>query len=63
MELRNSYQNRPHIGTALLWAVGLGGKKDLQVGLKGNQVLKESTFDPPSPLPNSVFSEFFILNA
>jgi hypothetical protein len=35
IDLRNSYQNRPNIGTALLWAAGLAGKKDLQIGLKG----------------------------
>jgi hypothetical protein len=44
-ELRNSYQNRPNIGTALLWAVGLGGKKDLQTGLKGTS-------------PNNLIEEF-----
>eukprot|EP00095_Tigriopus_kingsejongensis_P002337 maker-scaffold868_size86715-snap-gene-0.23 protein:Tk02337 transcript:maker-scaffold868_size86715-snap-gene-0.23-mRNA-1 annotation:"hypothetical protein L798_09076" len=33
-ELRNSYQNRSPVGTALLWALGQGGKKDLGVGLK-----------------------------
>ncbi len=32
-ELRNSYQNRPAIGTALLWALGQGGRKDLSVGI------------------------------
>ena len=35
IELRNSYQNRPKIGLALLWGVGQGGKKDLETGLKG----------------------------
>ena len=34
-ELRNSYQNRPNVGTALIWAVGQGGRKDLAVGLRG----------------------------
>ncbi|XP_052869149.1 transmembrane protein 214-A [Anopheles cruzii] len=32
--LRNSYQNRSHIGLSLLWALGQGGYKDLNVGLK-----------------------------
>ena len=32
-ELRNSYQNRAHIGTAMLWALGQGGRKDLIVGV------------------------------
>jgi len=39
-EIRNSYQNRPNIGTALLWSVGLGGSKDLAIGLKGFKVQK-----------------------
>lgn len=34
-ELRNSYQNRPQIGTAMIWALGQGGRKDLATGLKG----------------------------
>lgn len=33
--LLNSYQNRQVIGLSILWAVGLGGVKDLSVGLKG----------------------------
>lgn len=33
--LRNSYQNRPNIGMSILWALGQGGLKDLNVGLKG----------------------------
>jgi hypothetical protein len=33
--LRNSYQNRQHIGLAILWALGQGGMKDIQIGLKG----------------------------
>ncbi|XP_049549156.1 transmembrane protein 214 [Anopheles darlingi] len=32
--LRNSYQNRSNIGLSLLWALGQGGYKDLNVGLK-----------------------------
>lgn len=32
-ELRNSYQNRAQIGTAMLWALGQGGRKDLVVGI------------------------------
>ncbi|TRY61534.1 hypothetical protein TCAL_05733 [Tigriopus californicus] len=31
-ELMNSYQNRSHVGKALLWTLGQGGKKDLAVG-------------------------------
>jgi hypothetical protein len=34
-ELRNSYQNRTSIGTAMLWALGQGGRKDLSVGISG----------------------------
>lgn len=34
MELRNSYQNRPNIGLALLWSVGQAGKNDLQTGVR-----------------------------
>lgn len=34
VELRNSYQNRPNIGLAILWSVGQAGKKDLHVGIK-----------------------------
>ncbi len=34
-ELLRSYQNRPNIGVALLWAVGQGGRKDLAIGIKG----------------------------
>jgi hypothetical protein len=33
--LRNSYQNRQSIGLTILWALGQGGMKDLQTGLKG----------------------------
>ncbi|KDR16686.1 hypothetical protein L798_09076 [Zootermopsis nevadensis] len=32
--LRNSYQNRQPIGLAILWALGQGGTKDIQIGLK-----------------------------
>ena len=34
-ELRQSYLNRPAVCTALIWALGQGGRKDLSVGLKG----------------------------
>ncbi len=34
-ELIRSYQNRPAIATALVWALGQGGRKDLAIGLKG----------------------------
>ena len=34
IELRNSYQNRPNIGLAILWSVGQAGKKDLQSGVR-----------------------------
>ena len=33
--LRNSYQNRQPVLLAILWALGQGGMKDLQTGLKG----------------------------
>jgi len=33
--LRNSYQNRQPVLLAVLWALGQGGMKDLQTGLKG----------------------------
>ena len=36
IELRNSYQNRPAIGTAILWSVGQAGMKSLHSGIKGN---------------------------
>ena len=32
-ELMNSYRNRAPIGTAMLWALGQGGRKDLGVGV------------------------------
>merc|ERR1712130_202228 len=31
---RNSYQNRPAVGLAILWSVGQAGRKSLQSGLK-----------------------------
>ena len=34
-ELRNSYQNRPAIGLAILWSVGQAGAKSLHSGIKG----------------------------
>merc|ERR1719270_1419386 len=34
IELRNSYQNRPNIGLALLWSVGQAGAKSLHSGMK-----------------------------
>merc|ERR1719158_2082306 len=34
IELRNSYQNRPNIGLALLWSVGQAGAKSLHSGIK-----------------------------
>lgn len=33
--LKNSYQNRPHIGLSILWAVGHVGINDPQSGLTG----------------------------
>ena len=39
VELRNSYQNRPVIGTAILWSVGQAGMKSLHSGIKGNNLL------------------------
>lgn len=35
--LRNSYQNRPPIGSALLWAVGQGGLRDVPTGIRAWQ--------------------------
>ncbi len=37
-ELLRSYQNRPPIATALMWALGQGGRKDLAIGLKGKDL-------------------------
>merc|ERR1719447_2160950 len=34
IELRNSYQNRPVIGQAILWSVGQAGAKSLHSGMK-----------------------------
>lgn len=34
IELRNSYQNRPAIGIAILWSVGQAGMKSLHSGIK-----------------------------
>ena len=34
IELRNSYQNRPAVGNAILWSVGQAGKKDLACGIR-----------------------------
>jgi len=34
VELRNSYQNRPAVGLAILWSVGQAGRKSLQSGVK-----------------------------
>jgi len=34
VELRNSYQNRPAIGQAILWSVGQAGLKSLHSGIK-----------------------------
>ena len=36
-DLLKSYVNRAPIGTALLWALGQGGRKDLGVGIKGRR--------------------------
>ena len=35
IELRNSYQNKPVIGTAILWSVGQAGMKSLHSGIRG----------------------------
>ena len=37
IELRNSYQNRPNIGLAILWSVGQAGAKSLHSGIKGRR--------------------------
>ena len=37
-ELIRSYQNRPAIATALVWALGQGGRKDLGIGLRGRNM-------------------------
>jgi hypothetical protein len=34
VELRNSYQNRPAIGLAILWSVGQAGRKDVGCGVR-----------------------------
>jgi len=34
VELRNSYQNRPAVGLAILWSVGQAGNKSLHSGIK-----------------------------
>lgn len=34
IELRNSYQNRPNIGQAILWSVGQAGRKDIYTGVR-----------------------------
>merc|ERR1719273_2700732 len=34
VELRNSYQNRPAVGLAILWSVGQAGAKSLHSGIK-----------------------------
>ena len=34
VELRNSYQNRPAIGLAILWSVGQAGRKDVACGVR-----------------------------
>ena len=44
IELRNSYQNRPVIGQAILWSVGQAGAKSLHSGMKG----RTSSFLPVS---------------
>ena len=36
-DLLKSYVNRAPIGSALLWAIGQGGRKDLGVGIKGRK--------------------------
>ena len=36
IELRNSYQNKPVIGTAILWSVGQAGMKSLHSGIRGD---------------------------
>ena len=36
-ELMRSYRNRAHVGTALVWALGQGGRKDLAIGLRGER--------------------------
>ena len=38
IELRNSYQNRPNIGLAILWSVGQAGAKSLHSGIKGRKL-------------------------
>ena len=35
IELRNSYQNRPAVGLAILWSTGQAGLKSLHSGIKG----------------------------
>ena len=37
-ELRNSYQNKPVIGTAILWSVGQAGMKSLHSGIRGKSL-------------------------
>eukprot|EP00092_Neocalanus_flemingeri_P036346 GFUD01039569.1.p1 GENE.GFUD01039569.1~~GFUD01039569.1.p1 ORF type:complete len:658 (+),score=187.25 GFUD01039569.1:206-2179(+) len=34
IELRNSYQNRPNVGLAILWSTGQAGNKSLHSGIK-----------------------------
>ncbi|XP_022913719.2 transmembrane protein 214-B [Onthophagus taurus] len=34
ISLRTSYQNRQNVGLSILWALGMGGLKDLNVGFK-----------------------------
>jgi hypothetical protein len=34
VELRNSYQNRPAIGLAILWSVGTAGRRDVGCGVR-----------------------------
>ncbi len=40
-ELLNSYRNRSRVTTALLWVLGLGGRKNLAVGLQGESKIRD----------------------
>ena len=60
VELRNSYQNRPNIGTAILWSVGQAGMRSLHSGIKGKDY---SLFNFPMLYTFCCLIKFWIFNS
>ena len=61
IELRNSYQNRPNIGLAILWSVGQAGAKSLHSGIKGRtkSYMNGDYFDEQKKSLNIIYFSHF----